>query len=69
MRPSSLISLLALSSDNLGIELGFWLDKVWAQSSSFVYSEEAAVDTSRLRQYNQTIRPPERMQEAAGQEE
>ncbi|WP_309715650.1 PEP-CTERM sorting domain-containing protein [Armatimonas sp.] len=41
------ISVIALSSDLLGIELGFWSDRVWAQSGpSFTKAEEALFNTT-----------------------
>jgi hypothetical protein len=42
-------SIIALSSDKKGIELGFWQDEVWAQSDSpvlFQHAEGAAFDTT-----------------------
>lgn len=40
-------SVIALSEDLLGIELGFWEDQVWAQSGAdFVHAEGAALDTT-----------------------
>ncbi|MFW5841417.1 MAG: PEP-CTERM sorting domain-containing protein [Planctomycetota bacterium] len=40
-------SVIALASDGLGIELGFWEDEVWAQSgAAFTHAEGAAVDTT-----------------------
>jgi hypothetical protein len=46
-------SLIALSQDLRGIELGFWTDRVWAQSGpSFTHAEEAPIDTTaRVRRY------------------
>jgi hypothetical protein len=41
------VSLLVLSSDLLGIELGFWTNEIWAQSGSdFLHAEGAAYDTT-----------------------
>ncbi|MBL8058336.1 MAG: hypothetical protein JNK29_16650 [Anaerolineales bacterium] len=45
------VSLIVLSSDRLGIELGFWLGRVWAQEGGsapqlFTQAEGAALDTS-----------------------
>ena len=42
-------SLIALSSDSKGIELGFWTDQVWAQSDNplFTHAEGAAFDTTQ----------------------
>jgi len=47
-------SLIALTDDVLGIELGFWEDLVWAQSGpGFTHAEETPLDTtSHLRQYD-----------------
>ncbi|MFP4140309.1 MAG: PEP-CTERM sorting domain-containing protein, partial [Phycisphaerae bacterium] len=40
-------SAIALSSDGLGIELGFWEDEVWAQSGAdFQHAEGASFDTT-----------------------
>lgn len=41
-------SVIALSSDGLGIELGFWADEVWAQGDDplFTRAEGAAFDTT-----------------------
>ncbi len=51
-------SLVALSLDLRGIELGFWTDEVWAQSDSplFRHAEGAAFDTTaQLARYALTI--------------
>jgi hypothetical protein len=42
-------SVIVLSSDRLGIELGFWSDEVWAQADDplFAHGEGAALDTTR----------------------
>ena len=41
-------SVIALSSDGLGIELGFWQDEIWAQSASplFTHAEGVNFDTT-----------------------
>ncbi len=40
-------SVLAQGSDNLGIELAFWEDSIWAQSApGFTHAEETAFDTT-----------------------
>lgn len=40
-------SLLVLASDKKGIEIGFWSDRVWAQSGpDFTHAEEALLDTT-----------------------
>ena len=46
-------SVIALSEDGLGIELGFWTDEIWAQSgSAFTHAEGVAFDTTAgLTQY------------------
>ncbi len=42
------VSVTVLASDRKGIELGFWADRVWAQSDSpmFTHAEEAAFNTT-----------------------
>jgi hypothetical protein len=43
------LSLIALSSDKSGIELGFWEDQVWAQSGpAFTHAEQAGLNTTSL---------------------
>ena len=47
-------SLIVLSSDKRGIELGFWKDRIWAQeggtgSTLFTQAEGAAFDTQSAR--------------------
>ncbi|MEN9935242.1 MAG: hypothetical protein RLZZ387_1821 [Chloroflexota bacterium] len=56
-------SLIALSSDVRGIEVGFWPDRVWAQADDrtgaqdlFTQAEGAALDTSRLLTYELRVR-------------
>lgn len=41
-------SVLLLSSDSFGIELGFWKDQIWAQSDSplFTHAEAISFDTT-----------------------
>jgi hypothetical protein len=39
-------SVIALGSDDTGIELGFWTGDIWAQSSTFTHAEDASFDTS-----------------------
>ncbi len=39
-------SLIALSSDTRGIELGFWTNEVWAQNAGFTHGEGASFNTS-----------------------
>jgi hypothetical protein len=54
-------SLIALSSDTMGIELGFWKDQIWAQqggsgASLFTHAEGTTFDTaSALVGYELTI--------------
>lgn len=49
-------SVIALSSDLMGIELGFWGDEVWAQSGAdFLHAEGAAFDTSATVHYQLAI--------------
>lgn len=42
------LSVIALGSDNRGIELAFWTDRIWAQSDSplFQHAEEMSFNTS-----------------------
>ncbi|MEE3371391.1 MAG: dockerin type I domain-containing protein [Planctomycetota bacterium] len=42
------LSIIALSQDLVGIELGFWTDRVWAQDDAplFVHAEEAVTDVT-----------------------
>ncbi len=40
-------SVIVLSSDNLGIEIAFWEDKIWAQSGpGFTHAEEMSYTTT-----------------------
>ncbi len=50
-------SLIALSQDLKGIELGFWTDRVWAHSdaSGFPQAEHAAFDTTRMANYELSV--------------
>ena len=43
------VSVIVLGDDRRGIELGFWADRVWAQSDLplFTHAEETVWDTSR----------------------
>ncbi|HOD83037.1 MAG: PEP-CTERM motif protein [Planctomycetes bacterium ADurb.Bin126] len=45
-------SVIALSDDNLGVELGFWVDEVWAQSTAFTHAEGAARNTTATTAYD-----------------
>lgn len=50
------VSVIALSNDLFGIELGFWEDRVWAQSGpSFTKAEEGLFTTTALTNYNLKI--------------
>jgi len=44
-------SLIAISSDRMGIELGFWTDTIFAQAADFTHAEEAAFDTTAKTRY------------------
>jgi hypothetical protein len=57
-------SVIALSSDTRGIELGFWPDQIWAQEDGateppagtlFTHAEHAAFDTTKLTTYTLAI--------------
>lgn len=50
-------SVILLDNQRRGIELGFWADEIWAQSSSpiFTHAEGVAFDTSIQRDYRLTI--------------
>lgn len=53
-------SMIALSSDHRGIELGFWADQIWAQNydatAQFTHGETVSFDTTAaLTTYNLTI--------------
>ena len=52
-------SVIALGSDDTGIELGFWPDDIWAQSTTptlFTHGEDATFNTeSAAQQYSLTI--------------
>lgn len=41
-------SLLVLGSDNFGVELGFWSDRIFAQSTTFTHVEEALYDNTQV---------------------
>lgn len=50
------LSLIALSSDGKGIELGFWPDQVWAQETGFTKAESAPLDTTAaIKSYELTV--------------
>ncbi len=50
-------SIIVISSDLQGIEIGFWIDKIWAQnggaadSTLFTQGENASVNTTSLNSY------------------
>jgi hypothetical protein len=50
-------SVIVLSDDLEGIELGFWQDKIWAQTDvpRFTQAEGSDTDTTTLRTYDLTI--------------
>lgn len=50
-------SMIALASDSRGIELGFWGNEIWAQSSTplFQHAEGVTIDTSVERSYRLQI--------------
>jgi hypothetical protein len=52
------LSIIALSQDSVGLEVGFWEDKVWVQGDSplFVREETATFDTTAaLRSYHLNV--------------
>lgn len=51
------LSLTVLANDLRGVEIGFWPDRVWAQSDSPLFSraEEAPLDTTRLITYELAV--------------
>lgn len=49
-------SIIALSNDNLGIELGFWSNEVWAQSgANFLHAEGVTFTTTNQTHYDLTL--------------
>jgi len=56
-------SVIALSSDNVGVEIGFWEDEVWAQADDasdpmelFSHAEGAPIDTTaQIQRYHLTV--------------
>ena len=48
------LSVIVLSQDLAGIELGFWEDRVWAQDDAplFVHAEEASADLTEAARYD-----------------
>lgn len=69
-------SVIVLSSDTRGIELGFWLDQVWAQEQGaaeppngtlFTRAEHAPCDTGRMARYDLAVRGDGYVLSSAGQ--
>lgn len=69
-------SVLVLSSDTRGIELGFWPDQIWAQEEGaaeppsgtlFTHAEYALFDTTRLTSYTLAIQAKTYVLSSAGQ--
>jgi hypothetical protein len=49
-------SVIVLDSAQRGVEIGFWSDAFWAQSTSFLHAETAAFDTTAgLTHYDLTL--------------
>lgn len=49
-------SVIAISSDTMGIELSFWTDRVWAQSGAdFTQAEGVTLPTTSLITYSLTV--------------
>ncbi len=52
-------SIILLSKDKKGVEIGFWLDEIWAQTDTpqlFIHGESVEFDTtSELKQYKLTV--------------
>jgi hypothetical protein len=50
-------SVILLGSDHQGVELGFWTNDIWAQTSSpaFTHGEEHAFDTTAMTHYDLSI--------------
>lgn len=40
-------SVIALSSDSVGLELAFWTDEVWAYNTGFTHGEGVSMDTTQ----------------------
>ena len=50
------VSLIALSSDLLGVEVAFWQNEIWVQSGAdFVHAEGVSFDTTALTNYDLEI--------------
>ena len=48
-------SIIAISSDLMGIELGFWEDTIFAQEAGFTHAEDAAFGTAAMTRYELAI--------------
>jgi hypothetical protein len=49
-------SVILLSSDHRGVELGFWTDEIWAQNADFTHGDSTgAYDATVQRQYTLSI--------------
>lgn len=48
-------SIIAISSDLLGIELGFWADTIFAQEAGFTHAEEADFTTAAMTRYKLAV--------------
>lgn len=68
-------SVLVLSADKQGIELGFWTDQIWAQEDGaaeppagtlFTHAEHAPYDTTALTSYRLAIQGDEYILSSAG---
>jgi hypothetical protein len=50
------VSVILLASDHQGIELGFWTNEIWAQSSTFAHAEgTGAYDATVARTYTLSV--------------
>jgi hypothetical protein len=50
------VSLIALSSDLLGVEVAFWQNEIWVQSGAhFVHAEGVSFDTTAMTNYDLEI--------------
>ncbi|MBL7133367.1 MAG: PEP-CTERM sorting domain-containing protein [Phycisphaerae bacterium] len=48
-------SIIAISSDLMGIELGFWEDRIFAQEAGFTHAEEAVFSTAAMTRYELSV--------------
>jgi hypothetical protein len=44
-------SVILLGSDNIGVELGFWSNEIWAQNVGFIHGEGVSFTTSSTNTY------------------